>query len=263
MGNYTLKLCFTFILAAFMWVQGSAPVSRASGKSPPFLVGEKLRFQVRWAFIPAGEFVLEVLPMETIEGKRSYHFLLDVRTYPMVDIFYKVRARIEAFTDEEMTHSLLYKKNQKGKSKRNVLVTFDYEKLEARYSNFGVKRDPVPIAPGSFDPLSVFYAFRLVDLKENMELEAPVSDGKKSVIGKVRVLRRERISVPGGIYDTFLVEPDLKSIGGVFKRSKNAKLKVWVTTDRRHIPVRIKSKVRVGYFVADLLSVENTAPHSP
>ena len=263
MGNHTSKLCFTFFLAALLWVQGSAPVSRASETSPPFLVGEKLRFQVRWAFIPAGEFFLEVLPMEIIEGKRSYHFLLSARTYPVVDVFYKVRDRIEAFTDEGMTHTLLYKKNRKGKSKRDVLVTFDYQKLEARYSNFGEKRDPVPIAPGSFDPLSVFYAFRLVDLKENMELEVPVSDGKKFIIGKARVLRRERIKVPGGTYDTFLVEPNLKQIGGVFKKSKNAKLKVWVTTDRRHIPVRIESKVRVGYFVANLLSMENTAPLSP
>jgi hypothetical protein len=60
--------------------------------------------------------------------------------------------------------------------------------------------------------------------------------------------------VPCGIFDTYLVEPDLKDIGGVFRKSKNAKLEVWVTSDNRHIPVKIKSKVIVGSFVAELIS---------
>jgi hypothetical protein len=52
------------------------------------------------------------------------------------------------------------------------------------------------------------------------------------------------------------VEPQLKHIGGVFKKSKDARLQIWVTTDKRHLPVRIKSKVIVGSFVAELVSFE-------
>ena len=98
----------------------------------------------------------------------------------------------------------------------------------------------------------------LQQLNENIELENPVTDGKKSVIGKAMVVKKERIQVPGGSFDTYLVEPDLKDLGGVFRKSKNAKLEVWVTSDARHIPVKIKSKVIVGSFVAELISeVEN------
>jgi hypothetical protein len=53
------------------------------------------------------------------------------------------------------------------------------------------------------------------------------------------------------------VEPNLEHIGGVFKKSKDAKLKIWVTADSRRIPVKIKSKVAVGSFVGELMSVEN------
>jgi hypothetical protein len=38
---------------------------------------------------------------------------------------------------------------------------------------------------------------------------------------------------------------------------KNEKLRVWVTADKRHIPVKIKSKVKVGSFVGELISVGN------
>jgi hypothetical protein len=60
--------------------------------------------------------------------------------------------------------------------------------------------------------------------------------------------------VKSGTYDTYLIEPEIKHIGGVFEKSKNAKIKLWVTADKRKIPVKIKSKVVVGSFVGELVS---------
>jgi hypothetical protein len=234
--------------------------TKAGEKKLPFHPGERLVFEVKWAFIPAGEAVLEIFPIETIDGVKSYHFVMSVKTYEFVDLFYKVRDRIESYTDVGMTHSILYKKRSKGKANKDVVVKFDWEKEEALYSDFGEKRDPISIFSGSFDPLSVFYAFRWHDLKENREIQTAVTDGDISVMGKVKVIKREKITVPTGEYDTFLVEPDLKHIGGVFKQSKNAKLQIWVTSDHRHIPIKIKSKVKVGSFVAELVSVTINEP---
>lgn len=250
------------VLAFFLMAMWSLPASSGlcqGQESPyPFAPGEKLTFRVRWAFIPAGEAVLRVLPMETLNGRRAYHFVLEARTYPFVDPFYKVRDRIDAYTDEKMRHSVLYKEQKAGKRKRQVVVNFNWEKLEAQRSEFGEKRAPIAIKPGTFDPLSVYFAFRLHVLKENERLQSPVTDGKKCVLGRARVVRRERVSVESGTFDTFLVEPDLEHIGGVFKKSKGAKLQIWVTADKRRIPVKIKSKVAVGSFVGELISAENT-----
>ena len=97
----------------------------------------------------------------------------------------------------------------------------------------------------------------MCDLQDNTEIEVPVTDGKKCVTGKAKIIERETVTLAqGGIYDTYLVEPELKHIGGVFEKSKKAKLQIWVTADSRRIPVRIKSKVRVGSFVAELISAE-------
>jgi len=251
-----LQLAFSFIVILFMMIFGFAEGVKAVEKTFPFYPGEKLTFQVKWSFIPAGEAVLEVLPIETINGVTAYHFVMTARTYSFIDLFYKVRDRIDAYTDTGMIHSILYRKKKEGKTKRKVVVSFNWEKKEAQYSNFGEKRKPVPILFGSFDPLSVFYAFRLHNLKVNAEIETPVTDGKKCVMGKAKVIKREKVKLASGTYDTYLVEPDLKHIGGVFERSKNAKLKIWVTADTRRIPVRVKSKVRVGSFVSELISAE-------
>ena len=233
-----------------------SPLTRAANVQIPFSPGEKLTLRVRWAFIPAGEVQLEILPFKMVNGVKSYHFAMTARTYPIVDPFYKVRDRVDAYTDVDMTHSLLYKKNQQGKSKRNVVVNFDWEKREARYSNFEERREPVSISPGSFDPLSVFYAFRLFELKDGLRIKAPVTDGKKFVNGEATVLKKEKIYVADAWYETYLVEPDLKHIGGIFKKSKNAKLRIWVTADERRMPIKIKSKVAVGSFVAELVSYQ-------
>jgi len=250
------RVVLIFMVITFMTTFGLTENIKAVEKAFPFYPGEKLTFQVKWSFIPAGEAVLEVLPIETINGVTAYHFVMTARTYSFIDLFYKVRDRIDAYTDTGMIHSILYRKKKEGKTKRKVVVSFNWEKKEAQYSNFGEKRKPVPILFGSFDPLSVFYAFRLHNLKVNAEIETPVTDGKKCVMGKAKVIKREKVKLASGTYDTYLVEPDLKHIGGVFERSKNAKLKIWVTADTRRIPVKIKSKVRVGSFVGELISAE-------
>lgn len=251
-----MKRTFILFFVTTISLMTFSPLTRAANVEIPFFPGEKLTLQVRWAFIPAGEVQLEILPFEMVKGVKSYHFAMTARTYPMVDPFYKVRDRVDAYTDVEVTRSLLYKKNQQGKSKRNVVVNFDWEKREAQYSNFDERRESVSISPGSFDPLSVFYAFRLFELKEGIRIRAPVTDGKKFVVGEATVRKKEKIYVANAWHDTYLVEPDLKHIGGIFKKSKNAKLRIWVTADKRRMPIKIKSKVAVGSFVAELISYE-------
>ena len=262
LGTLNMHMIVMRVVAAFLVLIALATHTEASERAYPFSPGERLTFQVTWSFIPAGEGILEILPMERVNGIRSYHFVMTTRTYPVIDLFYKVRDRIDAYTDAAMTHSILYKKRKEGKSKRNVVVNFDWGRQEAQYSNFGKKSNPIPIKPGSFDPLSVFYSLRLHALRENMEIQAPVTDGKRCVMGKAKIIRRETVKVASGTYDTFLVEPELRHIRGVFKKSKNAKLRIWVSADHRRIPVRIRSKVSVGSFVAELISAEHLGPYT-
>lgn len=252
-----MKRSFTFFLTALIGITIFSSFSNAGERQIPFSPGEKMTLRVRWAFIPAGEVQLEILPFEMVNGVKSYHFAMTARTYPLVDPLYKVRDRIDAYTDADMTHSVLYKKRQHGKSKRNITVNFDWEKREAQYSNFDEHIEPISVSPGSFDPLSVFYAFRLFELKAGSKINAPVTDGKKFVNGEATVLKKEKIYVANKWYETHLVEPDLKYIGGVFKKSEDAKLRIWVTADERHMPVKIKSRVAVGSFVAELVSYED------
>lgn len=199
---------------------------------------------------------MEVMPKGVVNGTEALHFKLSAKSNSFVDAFYKVRDRIDAFTDPAMNHSVLYLKKQlEGSTHRDIVVTFDHINKKAQYTNFNDKREPISIMDGVFDPLSAFYFIRGLDMSIGSAIECPITDGKKSVIGRVRVVKRETIKVEAGTFDTWLIEPDLKHVGGVFKKSKNAKLHIWVTADSRRIPVKIKSKVVVGSFVGELVSL--------
>jgi len=251
--NVRWLVTFVVITAITMF---SLSVNIEAGENDfPFNPGEKLTFQLKWTFIPAGEGVLEVLPLETIDGVKAYHFLLTVKSNSFIDHFYKVRDKIDAYTDIEMTHSILYKKKQQeGKTHRDIVVNFDWRNNKAVYSTLKEKRPPIDILPGSFDPLSAFYFVRLFDLEKKSAIERPVTDGKKCIIGKAAVIKRETLKLASGTYDTFLIEPEIEHVGGVFEKSKDAKIQVWVTADHRRIPVKLKSKVVVGSFVGELVS---------
>lgn len=228
----------------------------------PFYPGEKLTYALRWEFIPAGRATLEVLPVTTVDGVPSYHFAAKAKSNRFVDTFYKVRDHVEGFVDLGMDHSLLYKKKQReGSHKRDIVVRFDWKSRTAQYINFKKAKNPIPILPGTFDPISAFYFVRLFDLEEGMVIERPITDGKKNVIGRVAVVKRETITVGEKRYDTFLLKPELEHVGGVFEKSDDAEIRLWVTADSNRLLVRIESEVIVGSFVGDLIAVETGQIH--
>ena len=254
-SNTTVLLRITLIVTAIVTFFILSGNTKAAEKDFPFYPGEKLTFQLKWTFVPAGEGVLEILPIKTINGVKAYHFVMTARSNSFVDCFYKVRDRIDAYTNIEMTHTILYKKKQReGKTQRDVVVDFDWDNNKARYSTPENAREPIDLLTGSFDPLSAFYYIRLFDLKKKLVIERPVSDGKKCIIGKAFVIKKETLKLAIGTYDTYLIEPEIKHVGGVFEKSKNAKIQVWVTADKQRMPVKIKSKVVVGSFVGELVS---------
>jgi len=226
--------------------------------------GERLTYVLKWEFIHAGTATLAVLPDEIAGGRPVRHFRLTAETNRVLDKIYKVRDRIDAYTDLALNHSVLYRKIQReGRHERDVVVRFDWENQTAVYTNFGNPRDPVSLMPGAFDPLSAFYFVRAADLNINQVIERPVTDGKTCVKGRVAVLAREVIRVNGKDYDTYRISPDIKHVGGVFEKSKNARIELWISADHRHIPVRIKSRVAVGSFVGELVSDAGDARVDP
>ncbi|MFO8090006.1 MAG: DUF3108 domain-containing protein [Desulfatiglandaceae bacterium] len=245
-----------FILLVFPAAVSSA--AEGAGSSMPFQPGEKMVFKVYWTIIPAGEAVLEVLPHEVVGGRQVRRFRLTAYTYPAVDVFYKVRDHMNSYVEMDMSRSIYYTRKTLGKKHREEKVVFDPDSATVRYSNFEKKRAPIDIEPGTFDPFAVFYAFRLGELREGATLSHPVADGKRSIIGRADLVRRENIETAMGKFEVFLLELTMDDISGAFEKPEGAGMQIWVTADAYRIPVRVRSKVPVGSFVAELVDIAGT-----
>jgi hypothetical protein len=237
------------------------PLTHATEPVLPFSIGEELNYTVRWEMINAGKANFKVLPFTIVNGKKAYHFMLEVKSNRYIDMLYKIRDRLEGFTDVKFTRSLLYKKIQSGKDKKEVMIQFDWEAATATYSNFGGKRDPIKIPLNTFDPLSAFYKMRVFNFETDQNLSFPVTDGKRYFTQKGHVVKKEKITLATGTtHDTYVLYPRVNHFSGVFKKSENPTVKAWLTADDRKIPVRIKVKVFIGSVIFDLVSVKYGGP---
>ena len=69
---------------------------QSSAAAVPFQPGEKATYQVRWSFLVGGQVELAVEKDGRGADTEARHFSLTARSYPIVDIFYKVRERIDS-----------------------------------------------------------------------------------------------------------------------------------------------------------------------
>jgi len=243
---------------------GSHCVVLGEDASLPFVPGEHLHYKIKWGLIPVGRATLEVALPEEVNGTLCHKFVLSVRTNEFADAFYKVRTRAESYLSPDFRRTLLYrKKQQEGKTERDVVVRFDYDRNLAFYSNYGKLERKIPIRPVAFDPLSIAFLFRLGEIKAGVRRSFPTCDGRVLQNVEVAVQAKEKLRVAAGKFEVFEATPALKNLRGVFKKSPRGVLRIWYSADARRIPVKMASKVAVGSFTARLETIEKGPENEP
>ncbi len=258
-----IKFCIRFliiqkILALLLFLFGA--ISDALGRESiysqtnlPFILGERLEYDLKWGFFKVGSASMEVFSAhpEEPDGPKIVRF--HVRTNSFADAFYKVRTTVTSTLDSSFSKTLKYEKSQhEGSTHREIFVEYDYKKKEARYFEGNNITKITPIPGPVFDPLSIAYFFRLHSLVPGGKTTLPTCDGKKFMQVVVRTGKRERIKLPQGKIFAVGTSPEMENLGGVFNKSPKGMLEVWYTDDDRKVPVRVRSKVIVGSFTATL-----------
>ena len=242
----------TFAWAVMAILAFSAPAR--GGIKVPFGPGERLTYEIYWTFVHAGDAVLEVMDDTEVDGTPARHFKATASTVPWVDKFYKVRDSMDAWTDEGVTRSLRYKKDQnEGSYHKSVDLVFDKQAGQTRRFVRGELKHTLDQPPDVFDPMSILFSFRKQILYKTMRFRANVTDGKVSVVGQAFVEGMEDLETPMGVIPTFRVRLDISHLSGVFKKSPDGELLVWFSADSRRLPVKVRSKVVVGHFTMELV----------
>ena len=213
-------------------------------------MGEHLEFVIAWGVVKAGIATMSVIDTVEIFGRPSYRIETTAHSSSFFDRMYKVRDRVESLMDIGGLFSWKFEKHlREGKYKADRYAIFD--QLNERVIN---KNDTVPAPLYVQDILASFYYFRTQPLKVGTHFDIEnYSDGKVYPL-RVIVHRKETIKVPAGKFDCIVVEPVLRE-EGLFKAK--GKLTIWLTDDKRRMPVLMKSKILVGSIDARLKKYRN------
>ena len=249
-----MRGCAATILALAMTALAqSAPaqVTTQSGGdvSPrPFAIGERLTYSVRVAKVGRGTAVSELLGTETIRGQTVYHSVFRINGSML---FFKVKDLYESWFDPNTFVSLRYHQDiDQGPYDRNR--TFEI------YPERGVYTDALgnelatveqPLDDGAF-----LYFLRTIPLEvgKTYSWNRYFKPDRNPV--RVTVVRRERIRVPAGEFDAFVLQPKIKA-KGIF--AENANAEVWIADDDTRVMLQMKTRLPFGSVSFQLKSIEN------
>ena len=163
-----------------------------------------------------------------------------------------VKYDVTSIVNASFTHALEYHTVQTDLASRKVDLTFDEKAQHCKRTLNGSPNGTVNTEPSTFDPLSIIFKFREMDLDRPGEFSSAVCDGKATFPAKVTVTGKEEIKIGKKTFKAILVEPDLGNLRGIFKKDPDAKLQIWLSDDSHRTALRIKTKIKYGTFIADL-----------
>jgi hypothetical protein len=214
-------------------------------KNGAFGVGERLEFDINYGFINAGHAVLQVRKIVDCGGYRTYHIVSTARTNKFFSFFFKVDDRVESYVDVKGIFSHRFEKHlREGSFRSDRITNFDPVRHLAITGE-----DTIPTYPFVQDMLSAFYYARTLDIAVGEAFYIDNHTDRKNYPIEVKVYRKERVRVEAGSFDCLLLEPVLRT-STIFENK--GKLFIWVTDDEHRMPVKLKSKVVIGSFTAEL-----------
>jgi len=254
------------IVADTNTAEESSKIDKTNNKTPSTLtatntcmpyVGEHLAFNIGWEFINAGSTTLDI----TSIGNHGWQVKTLARTNKFLDAFRKVRDHITAegvCVNGEMQSTLfdadLHERKYKAKKRTEYLWL---ENKVTHTQNQVTEHFDVPA--GHLSVIDAFLAVRGLELTPGQTINIPVFDSRKQYEIEVNILaRKETLKAPWGEkVSCILVKPKLKT-AGIF--TNKGEMLLWMTDDERHIPLKMKAKIKFGSIFAHLTSYTKDKP---
>ena len=237
----TRVLIAAFFVALPLSAQQATPDSAAQRAKPPFGIGELLEYDIKFSGKPTlgreihvGNGSMEVLPMDTVRGKDTWHTMFRLSGgIP----FYRVNDKYEAWADAHTLASLrFYQDIDEGsyEPKRH------YEIFPDRREFVEGEKPPQESVEHPVDDGFLLYFIRTIPLR--VGLDTAINDYFKADRNPIRikVVRREKVKVPAGEFNAIVIEPTIKT-NGIFK--EGGKASIWLSDDENHIMLQMKSRV--------------------
>jgi hypothetical protein len=218
----------------------------------PFTIGEQLNYQI---FLGNNPTMVGIANFQ-VRGRSRYHnrdgvlFGVKAQTTGAAARMFEANDQINSYVDPK---SLLPYRSEfslvEGKRRLNQILTWDQERGNATINTGGSLTIPV----GTYDYVAFFYAMRLFNLSPGRRNAISILVENKPKTLFVSAIRKETIA---------LADQKIPSIALTLTtddpQSDKYQLRVWVSDDKRRLPLRITAATELGPLRADLVIISAT-----
>ena len=220
-----------------------------SWTSTPNFINEVLHYSVSFRYFSAGNATLS-MTSDTLNDKMVYLLTSTLKTNSFLSKFYSIRDEIKSWLSlDNLSLIKTMQKIREGRYRRNhnALILGD---------SLAVSKDRNLELPGNvYDPMAFIYFLRQQKLIEGDQYSFYSYGPKKIKEIIVHITGKEMIKVPEGTHNCYKIEP----ISGDGKPllKNNGIMKVWLSEDSLHLPVKIEQNTKIGAIVMQLKSITN------
>jgi hypothetical protein len=218
------------------------PISLAFPQGNALPARETLTYTIEWRLITAGK-----ATVQWVSTGGDAQINLRVESVGLVSKLFRVEDAYRANMGAGLCAQAVQLTSQEGSRERETKITFDYPNHRADYLERDRVKNAVLLAretdipPCVHEIIGGLYHLRTLNLEPGQSVQVPLTDGKKSVMAKVEAQQREEIKTPAGTFKTIRYEAYV--FDNVLYR-RPAHLYVWLTDDRRKLPVEIRVRMQ-------------------
>jgi hypothetical protein len=215
-----------------------------------FPLGERLSYGAYFGPLRAGYSVMEIKE-EIMEAQTVYSIECVQKTEKAFSVIYRIDDYYKSFVDTNSFSTISFIKNiNEGKYSNDLTLTFNEDSV---FYTDGRRTEKIE---GAKDIFAAIYWMRCQTFYPGDTLIIPFHSSGKNQEMIVPVSDLQWTTVPMGKFRTFLLTPQVKN-EKIF--GSEEPIKIWVSVDPQHIPVKIESKLKVGNisFQMEGLEVSN------
>lgn len=219
-----------------------------------FEPGERLEYNIHYGMVNAGRATFEVKDeLVKLDGRPHFAFSVFGRSTSGWDWFYKVRDHYYSWVDmQNMLPTKAFRDVREGRYTTEEELIFKREQKQVIRNG-----KPEDVPPRIHDIVSAIYYARCIGFSD---VEAgryvPIKTFFANELFPLGVTYKgtEQLETDFGTFRVRVFQPELVE-GRVFKGQDD--MTVYVSADKNQVPLRIESKIFVGYIQADLYEYEN------
>jgi len=229
--------------------------------------GEELTYRVAWGiFSNAGEIKVVTKP-ETDDREACLLVITTTSTRGFLRSLFPFDARSDSVFNLRTGRMLVHtEKSAANRKPTDTMLTFDYAHATADFRNLvqPEKNQTVAMPPG--DPMDLITSLiqaRAWGLKPGEQRDILVMFEEEPYELTLHADRYEKVYTPMGSYETLIVIPRMEKTApkGMFKRG--SKVRVWISQDERHLPVKFEVEFKFGAGVASLIAYQPPTDSAP